>query len=288
MTAPRRRSLPVRPRPLLLAALVALLLTGLSAPADAQEELAEDPAREVLAVLSPVVSPACAASGAATLLVPVVSGLVSDQIGEMPIPVSELLLDALGPVFVVCAELPASPGTQCQLDAQIAGIWPQEVGQFLSPPNLLGNLVDTLAAALSALGLPAQTALEDALVCAVPASTSDDTPPPTPPPVPEPVDLDPVEPPADLGEVAAPPTGSSFDPPSLGAPAAVSTPGATNAPTTTEAPSTPVPQPTVLASIAHRVPGGLLGLQVAAAVALALFLGSSWATSLRLARSDRA
>lgn len=231
-------------RPLAVAAAVAaaLVVTALPVRAGAQQGPSDDPAREVLAVVSPIASPACQVAGATTLLVPVVSGLVAEQVGEVPVPIDELLLDALSPVFVVCAELPAAPGSRCQIDDQIATLWPAEAGQFLSSPNLVGNLVDALSAALDLLGLPTQGAVHEALVCAVPESTADSTPPP------------------------------------LDAPAAAPTPAVTQ-----PAPPAPTP-PAVLASISRRVPGGLLGLQLAAAVLLALFLGPSWATSLRLSR----
>lgn len=269
-------------RPLAVAAAVAaaLVVTALPVRAGAQQGPSDDPAREVLAVVSPIASPACQVAGATTLLVPVVSGLVAEQVGEVPVPIDELLLDALSPVFVVCAELPAAPGSRCQIDDQIAGLWPAEVGQFLSSPNLVGNLVDALSAALDLLGLPTQGAVHEALVCAVPESTADSTPPPTPPPAPPPAVDPPVEAaaPSPSAPVAAPAAGGGLATPPLDAPAAAPTPAVTQ-----PAPPAPTP-PAVLASISRRVPGGLLGLQLAAVLLLALFLGSSWATSLRLSR----
>lgn len=267
-----------------LAGVTALVATGLvlvAAPgrSGAQAGPSDDPTREVLAVVSPIASPACQVAGAATLLVPVISGLVAEQAGQVPVPIDELALDALSPVFVVCADLPAAPGSRCQIDDQIATLWPAEAGQFLSSPNLVGNLVDALGAALDLLGLPTQGAVHEALVCAVPESSADDTPPPSPPPAPPPAAGEPATGPTSTAPppVAAPVTGGGFAPPTLDGPA---TP---RAPTVGEAPP-PVAPPAVLASIARRVPGGLLALQVAAAVLLAVFLGSSWATSLRLAR----
>jgi hypothetical protein len=268
--SPRRRAVNLTACGL-LAALVGLGAIG-SPVRSAAQEPSPDP---VLAIVSPIASPACYATGTATLLVPIVGGLIAERAGQEPISVADVVLDSLGPAFVVCAELPEAPGSRCQLDDQIAGFWPQQVGGFISPPGVLGNTADGVAAALVAAGLPPQTALEEALVCSVPEHVVDSTPPPPPaPPAPSLSSSVLGSPTSGVALGAAPLGPGRLTTPALGNPS----PGATS----TEAPSEGVSPPRVLAAITSRVPGGLVGLQIATALLLAVFLSGSWATSLRL------
>lgn len=260
----------------LLAGLVALGAMG-SPVRTAAQEPSPDP---VLAIISPIASPVCHATGTATLLVPIVGGLIAERAGQVPIPVADLVLDALGPAFIVCAELPEAPGSRCQLDDQIAGLWPQQVGGFVSPPGVLGNTVDAVRAALAAAGLPPQAALEEALVCSVPDQVADSTPPPPPAPPAPGVSSPVVGSPASEGSFGPAPSGSvGLATSGLGSPPS-GTPGAS------AVPGGPPSQPGVLAAITRRVPGGLVGLQVATALLLALFLAGSWGSSLRLRRES--
>ena len=102
-----------------LAALCGLLLTVLTM--SPWRTIAERPAAadssppggtaEVLAIVSPIVYPVCSASGLSTLLVPVVGGLLENDFHLPPsVSISDVILNALGPVFVVCGDLPAPAG----------------------------------------------------------------------------------------------------------------------------------------------------------------------------------
>src|SRR3546814_13165072 len=104
-----------------------------SSDLDAQElpPLPEEGA-PVYAILSPIVAPACAASGTTTLLVPVLGGVIEGELGLDGTSIRNLLLDSLGPVFIVCGVLPASPGTRPQPPAQNPRPPPPEV----PPPRL--------------------------------------------------------------------------------------------------------------------------------------------------------
>src|SRR3546814_3117253 len=130
-----------------------------SSDLDAQElpPLPEEGA-PVYAILSPIVAPACAASGTTTLLVPVLGGVIEGELGLDGTSIRNLLLDSLGPVFIVCGVLPASPGTRCQLDDQIAGLLPAEVTSLGLPPTIVGGVVDALSAVMSLTGLDAVAA----------------------------------------------------------------------------------------------------------------------------------
>src|SRR3546814_16611523 len=77
-----------------------------SSDLDAQElpPLPEEGA-PVYAILSPIVAPACAASGTTTLLVPVLGGVIEGELGLDGTSIRNLLLDSLGPVFIVCGVL---------------------------------------------------------------------------------------------------------------------------------------------------------------------------------------
>jgi len=55
--------------------------------------------------------PACAAAGSATLLVPIVGGLAGTTLGVGDsVNVADLVLDVIGPLYVVCGTLPGSAG----------------------------------------------------------------------------------------------------------------------------------------------------------------------------------
>lgn len=264
------------------AAMAAVVAVALVVPvADAQEQPPE-PATEVLAIVSPVASPVCRASGVATLLVPIVGGIVDDGlgIGGGPITVGDLLLDALGPVFVTCGVLPAPNGTRCELiDGQIAGVWPEDLdGVGLTSPGVGGNTVDAVNQALSVFGLPPLTALEEPLRCAVPDSALAPEAPPAPP-APAP------------GEAVLPTLGDDVPPlpasPSLGT--GSGSLGATPSVPLGSAvqPSAPVGRTTLtIAEVVLRtVPGPVVALQLLVAAALVGYLLQSWYRSWALARA---
>jgi hypothetical protein len=236
-------------------------------PASAQEALPEDPATEVLAILSPVVAPACALSGTSTLLVPIVSGLVAPYLpAEIP-SVGDLLLNSIGPLFVVCGALPAPPGSRCQIDDQIAGLLPVEVSSLTGPtPGFLGNLIDTLDQLLKVVGLEPLAAVRDALVCTVNqgAGVTDapaaEAPPEEAPPV-EDLVIDESFAPID---VALPSLAPSITP--------------SAAPVARSAPQQ------LVATVDRSLPGGLKGLQIATAALLALTLLAGWGGAWRESR----
>src|SRR3546814_16831062 len=107
-----------------------------SSDLDAQElpPLPEEGA-PVYAILSPIVAPACAASGPTTLLVPVLGGVIEGELGLDGTSIRTLLLDSLGPVFIVCGVLPASPAPPCQLDHPPPGPLPASVPDPRPPPT---------------------------------------------------------------------------------------------------------------------------------------------------------
>lgn len=263
---------------------VVLAAVALVVPvADAQEAPA-DPATEVLAILSPIASPVCNASGVSTLLVPIVGGIVDDGlgIGGGPITVGDLLLDSLGPVFIACGSLPAPDGTRCELlDGQIAGLWPEDLnGVGLTSPGVGGNLVEGVARALAVLGLPPLTALEAPLECAVPADALAPEAPPAPPPASVPLD-DNGAPVIGSDPVLRPPSsGAGAGSPSLG-----STPSVALG--TAVQPGAPPTSGTVtVAEVVFRsVPGGVVVLQLLVAAALVAYLLQSWYRSWLLARA---
>jgi hypothetical protein len=246
---------------ILLVAMVVALFAIPVVHSDAQEAPA-DPTDTVLAILSPLASPVCGLAGTSTLLVPIVSGLISSSLPSGVPSVGDLLLNSIGPVFVVCGELPSSAGTRCQLDDQISGLLPIEVSSLTGPlPALLGNLIDALNAAMSALGLPPQTALQEALVCTVnqgPGVTE------------APGGDAPVEPPPPIEDlpVAAP----SFTP-VAGSPLPA-------LPTPTAQPAAPRTAPQeLIATVDRLVPGGIKVLQIVAISLLGLTLLSGWVGS---------
>lgn len=261
-----------------LAALVAgLLALGLGRPVEAgasPTQTAPDPATPILAIVSPLASPACLAAGSATLLVPILGGLVGDTLGiSGSVNVADLVLDVIGPLYVVCGTLPASPGTRCALDANIAGLWPAELTGFgVSAPIVVGNVIDTLTAVLALLGLPPSVPVAQALQCDVAkVGANPEVPPATPPPTG--VVTVPGAPGGDLG---LPPAVAASLPLLLTSPAEA-------------APAPPrVPVGGSLAStLDEQLPGGLHALQVVVAVALLATLSRCWWSSWRLARLDR-
>ena len=248
------------------AALAALTAATVPIAAEGQEAPAPDP---VLAIISPIAAPACTTAGTATLLVPVVGGLVESNTGlGGTIDVGDVLLDALGPIYIVCGNLPAAPGSRCQLDDQIAGLMPPEVTETLGPfpPPLLGGLFDTLVATLNVLGLDAADALKPALQCDIRKPEDATGAPSAAPELPAVPGIEAIAPP-----VLAPVAGSLGD---------------LLAPATDVVPETPVAVPTrTLVDLArYAVPGWIQVLQIALAVLVLLFLSGSWVTSIRAAR----
>lgn len=249
-------------RAALVVAVVALFALPM-ARSDAQETPppAADP---VLAILSPLASPVCAVAGMSTLLVPIVSGLVTSSLPAGTPSVGDLILNSLGPVFVVCGELPASPGTRCLLDDQITGLVPVEVSNTTGPlPSVIGALVDALKATLSALGLPPAAALDQALVCSVREGTGVTDAPPGDAPV--------EAPPVDVI------TDPGFDAPAF-APVG-SAPLPSLSPSTTQPPRATNGPQQLVATVDRLVPGGIKVLQVIAVGLLGLTLLSGWAGS---------
>ena len=171
------------------AAIVALAIVVASCvtvarPSAAQTAPTDPTTTEVLAIVAPVASPACSASGLATLLVPIVGGLANQQLGDNFPSVADLILNALGPVYIACGTLPAAPGTRCQIDDQIAELVPTQISSVTGPtPGLLGDVTDALNAALKVLGLQPADALQKALVCEIPAGASAVDAPPAPAPL---------------------------------------------------------------------------------------------------------
>lgn len=239
-----------------------------------KQELPEE-ADPILAIVSPFAVSVCAASGAATLLVPILGPVAQDQLGlGDTVSVGDLILDGLGPVFIVCGSLPANPGRRCQLDHDLAVLWPAELTTAMPAPAPLGATVDALEAGLAALGLPPEAALQDALECDVPPSAT----------APEPGAAPPPRPPA-LAIGAAPPPRPTLDAPSAPRPSPL--PSAREIPQapSAAAPAAPAPaeqERTVLELASRHVPGGILALQLLVAALLALFLGGSWLSSWRL------
>jgi hypothetical protein len=244
------------------AALAAMLAATVPIAAEGQEAPAPDP---VLAIVSPIVSPVCTTAGTATLLVPVVGGLVESNTGlGGTIDVGDVLLDALGPIYIVCGNLPAAPGSRCLLDDQIAGLVPAEATETIGPlPPLLGGTFDALVATLGLLGLDVADALKPVLQCDIREPDEAAGAPSAAPELPSVAGVDTIAPPA----IAPPPAslGDALAPPSEGlggVPAAV-------------------PTRTVLDLARYAVPGWVQALQIAFGAAVLLFLAGSWATSLR-------
>ncbi|HEX3706983.1 MAG TPA: hypothetical protein VHV76_10165 [Mycobacteriales bacterium] len=259
--------------PLLVAVLLGVAALAPAVAGAAPHDSKPGPESQVLAIVSPLALPACSTAGSATLLVPIVGGILQNSL-HLPksVSVANLLLDALGPVYVVCGDLPASPGTRCSLDDQIAAVWPDSLSsEGLSPPAPAGDVVDSLAAALKILHLSVLDATKQALKCRVDKAVA---PPPAPPGV-----LGPVPP------VAATVPGGS--PVATGAVPPL--PGTLTAPTSGSAPpqlAQPVTtSPSLVSAVTHRLPSAVVACQVALALLLALVLVGSWLTSVRLRRA---
>jgi hypothetical protein len=243
---------------------------SVAAAAAVPRQAPDDPTTPILAIVSPIAAPACAAAGAGTLLIPILGGLVADNLGVGDsVDVADLVLDVLGPLYVVCGTLPESPGSRCALDANLAGIWPADVSGFgLSAPVVAGNVVDALGALLDILGLPPVTAVTQALACDVADAelAPEAAPPADPAPLTAPVGSEgagPGSPPA-ATSLARPPAAGETRPPIGGAARA--------------------PARSITSVVDDTVPGGLLALQLAVAAALLLCLSGSWFTSWRLGR----
>ncbi|HEX3705758.1 MAG TPA: hypothetical protein VHV76_03930 [Mycobacteriales bacterium] len=256
--------------------LAAMLLgVGALAPAStgaAPHDKQPAPESEVLAIVSPLALPACSASGSATLLVPIVGGILANSL-HLPksVSVADLLLGALGPVYVVCGDLPASAGTRCSLDDQISAVWPESLSsEGLSAPAPAGDVIDSLTAALKILHLSVLDATKQALKCRVDKASA---PAPAPPGTLGP--LPPVT--ATLPGGPAPGTAAIPTlPGSLTAPTAGSSPPQVAQPVTTS--------PSLVSAVTHRLPSAVVACQIALALLLALVLAGSWLTSFRLRR----
>lgn len=248
-----------------------------AAPAQERPEEADS----VLAIVSPIAFPACSVSGSASLLVPIVGGVVGGSLGiGDTVSVGDLVLDALGPVYLACGQLPAAPGRRCQLDADLGTLWPEQLATSTGPlPPVAGAAVDSVEAALTVLGLPPQAALADAFECSVP-----ERPAPTPPFVAPAGPAGPAGSPSLESTVSgALPRHSAGSPAVLGANASP-VPGGTGA---VQGGARPSPPTLAAAIFGDRVPGPVLALQLLVAAALALFLGGSWVASLRLWVAER-
>jgi hypothetical protein len=245
--------------------IVAAQIIGIATSGSAATAQAE-PTDDVLAILSPLAAPACSAVGSTTFLVPVVGGLATDQLAIEGLDVGDTLLDVLGPLFVVCGSLPGARGTRCELDAQIAGIYPAELKTLLPSPTILGGVVEGLNKLLETLGLPPDPlALSSAFKCAVPAGAEAPVAPAAPgAPV--------VDPPAISGFPGPLPPGSPSTLP-LTEPAA---PGSTSA-------GTPA-RTSLISRVVRNVPGYFVTLQLILVTLLMLYLAASWLTSARILR----
>ena len=245
----------------------------------------------VLAIASPLAAPACSASGSASLLVPILSGVLQSDLHLPPnLTIGNLLLSAAGPVYVVCGDLPSSPNTQCQLDSYIAAIWPKPLAtEGLSSPNPVGDVVNSLSAALAALDLPPAAALEAPLKCSVVALTS--TAPAAPPAAAAPPSSGPASSPLPtttlpLPLTTLPPssgtglTGGGLALPQQGGSAASSTSTQAAAPSVSGHAGSGIGA--TLSSLGESVPGGIVALQFALAMLLALFVVGAWITSGRI------
>jgi hypothetical protein len=243
-----------------------------------------NPATEVLAVVSPIASPACGASGVATLLVPIVGGVLQTDLGlPKSVSIGTLLLNALGPVYVVCGDLPGSgAGTHCSLDDQLAGIWPAALpADGLIAPTPIGNLVDSIDNGLKVLGLPPSAALQTALQCQVEAATTAPKAPGAPlassPGVTTPAA-------ASVAASSLPPT-SALAVPTSGGGSLPTSQGLTATGSPASAATTPPASGERLVSfLRHHLPSWLLALQLMAAAVLALVLTGSWLTSAMVSR----
>lgn len=261
----------------LVAATVLAIVT--LAPAASSQEVPPLPPEgaPVYAIVSPVANPVCQASGSATLLVPILGGLAGQSLGTGELPISDLILDSLGPVFIVCGSLPPSPGSRCQLDDQIAGVLPDQLTSVLPPPAIVGNVVDAVGAVLDPLGARDATAsLSPALQCSIAGPSEAVGAPPAPPTLP-----------AVLPSLA---TSAPMALPTVGGgaplPAVTGSPVPASSLTTPTVAMTPASAPEAVLDLVRRViPGWLQLLQLLLGGFLVAFLAVSWATSLGIRRT---
>ncbi len=230
-------------------------------------------ARPVLAIVSPFGYAACSAAGVSSLLVPLLGGVVEDQLGiGDTVNVGEVVLDAIGPVFVVCGSLPEAPGRRCQLDGEIAAVWPAQLNTATLSPPVAGAAVDSVEAGLALLGLPPEAALDEALECEFPSSAAAPKPGAAPPRRPDSAGA----PPSSNGPGLETALGAA--PPLIGVPDlapeidTVTGNGRTRR---------------VLGAVAGGSAGPGLALQLVVAAMLAGFLIVSWLRSFRIAAADR-
>lgn len=186
--------------------IVAALMPAAASAAPLAAE--EDPVERIKVIVSPAAAPACLQTGTVTFFAPIVPLILVDNGVPLPGGFGSTVLDALGPVYVVCGSLPASPGTRCAIDATIVGFIPPEAAQAgVTPPSPMGILIDSLAA----LGAD-PNALANPLECdvipvpggedipsgelAVPPASPAPPPPSAPPPSIEPTSAQPASPPS--------------------------------------------------------------------------------------------
>jgi hypothetical protein len=245
-----------------LAAMAALVALVPIASADEAPPSAE--ADPVLAIVSPIALPVCTTAGTATLLVPILGGLVQTNLAlGNAVNIGDVILDAIGPVYVVCGALPAAPGTRCLLDDQIAALFPADLTETIGPaPNLVGGLVDSLLAGLRLLGLDVTSALQPALQCNVRETEGAPDAPPG------------------VDDLPAVPGVSAIPTPSLGGPPASL--GGVLPATNPLPPAAGAAQARTLIDVVQTsVPGWVEVAQVVFALLLVVILAGSWTTSLR-------
>lgn len=251
-------------RPVFVGLITVVCLLSSTSSAFAAEPKPADP---IYAILSPAALPACQLAGTATLLVPIVGGLVEEklQLETDEALIADLILQSLGPVYVVCGNLPAATGSRCELDDQIQGLLPAALDAAKPTPNVVGSVTDAINAALKVLGLKPLDAFKTALKCTVRAGDSaTPAPPELPLPAAAPQFFDPGT------GITSPVFGSLIDTPLQSLREILQTPGSTER----------------IASVAKLpVPGWLASLRVAVVGLLLAFLGLSWARSIRLARA---
>jgi hypothetical protein len=252
----------------LMAALAAVAGLPLFLAPGAAAEDAPTPQDKVIAIVSPLSAPACGTAGSFTLLVPILGSVVEGKLPfEPPVNVGNTVLDALGPLFIVCGSIPGKVGSRCELDDTILGQWPEQLRSLLPPPAVIGAAVDALGATGAAANLPDDaTGAGTVLSCYVPQFA---TAPPPPPPRARPAPL-----PTFADNVALPNIEQALAP--LGTPAIDPTQG-------THAPRTRI----VSVTTPFSVSGFVRFLQAALALLLASALSASWITSLRARRGSR-
>jgi hypothetical protein len=247
----------------------AVLATGVVGPtvsASAAPDQAQ-PTDQLLSIVSPLAAPVCSAVGSTTFLVPVVGGLLNDQLALDGFDAADTLLDVLGPLFVVCGSLPGAKGTRCELDSQIAGVYPADLKTLLPPPTILGGIIEGLDTLLETLGVPPSTlGLASVFMCAVPDAAAAPTAPAAPPAAP-------ITTPATSTVFPAPlPAGASIALPDVVTPSMPR--GEVAAPART----------TLISRVIRDIPDWVSTVQLILVAMLAAYLGSSWMTSARIVR----